>query len=153
MLLSRPMVGEAAKYNSACVNTSRRSFDGYKLPSYQRNLVAVLLKNSEFIMSEETKIKSKNNDNSEEIVTKNDQKLIEKSRPFWKKTIIFISKYSFLAFAYVLEYFLNRARFGLMAVCTFNIILIAFVFSEWFIYFTFFTIFLPNSIRDLLQTS
>lgn len=35
------MVGEAAEYNSACVNTLRRSCDGYKLPGYQRNLVAV----------------------------------------------------------------------------------------------------------------
>lgn len=29
------MVGEAAEYNSACVNTLRRSQDGYKLPGHQ----------------------------------------------------------------------------------------------------------------------
>jgi len=50
MLLSRPMVGEAAEYKSACVNTSRRSFDGYKLPGYQRNLVAVSVNKREIEM-------------------------------------------------------------------------------------------------------
>jgi hypothetical protein len=39
------MVGMAAEYNSACVNTLRRSLDGCKHPSCQRNLVAVLLSN------------------------------------------------------------------------------------------------------------
>ena len=33
MLLSRPMVGEAAEYNSACVNTLRRSLDGNYSPA------------------------------------------------------------------------------------------------------------------------
>tara|TARA_R110002124_G_scaffold129483_1_gene290963 strand:- start:259482 stop:259616 length:135 start_codon:yes stop_codon:yes gene_type:complete len=39
------MVGEVAKYNSACVNTLHRSFDGYELPGCQRlyALVAVLI--------------------------------------------------------------------------------------------------------------
>lgn len=35
MLLSRPMVGVAAEYNSACVNTLRRSRNGYQLPGFQ----------------------------------------------------------------------------------------------------------------------
>ena len=102
-------------------------------------------------MSEETKIKSKSNDNSEEIFTKNDQKFAEKSRPFWKKSLRFLGKYAFLSFAKTLEYFLNRARFGILALLSFNIVLVFFVFAEWFIYFTFFTIFLPNSIQDLIQ--
>lgn len=42
MLLSQPMVEEAAEYDSACVNTLRRSQDGYKLLGCQSNLVADL---------------------------------------------------------------------------------------------------------------
>ena len=34
---SRPsMVGDAAEYNNACVNTLRRSLDGYQIPGHQR---------------------------------------------------------------------------------------------------------------------
>lgn len=39
MLPSRSMVGVAAEYNSACVNTLRRSCDGNYTPARQRNLV------------------------------------------------------------------------------------------------------------------
>ncbi len=133
------------------MNTLRRSLSGYKLPSYQRNLVAVLLINREFVIMEIPEQETEKDTNLEEKTNQIDQNKPIKQLPLWRKIVNFISKNTFLIFANILEYFVNRARFGLRVIRTFNIILIAFIVAEWLVYIMIFTEIIPNYLLKITQ--
>ncbi len=79
----------------------------------------------------------------------NDEKTTSKTeeikrRPTWLRGLIYAYKKLLFLGLYVFVFFVNRSIFALTALASFNIILLIFVFVEWWFYHALVTEIIPN---------
>lgn len=67
-----------------------------------------------------------------------------KHRPKWLRGLIYAYKKLLFIGLYVFVFFVNRGLFALKALASFNVILLIFVFVEWWFYHALITEIIPN---------